>query len=83
MLQLRHIPQGRAGSILCLEVYSRMAGDLLGSMPVKQVSYGLDGVGIRAEGMIGFSGALQRCAERMGESETLTALAQSLNPTFG
>ncbi|CAE7660531.1 CP3, partial [Symbiodinium sp. CCMP2456] len=27
------------------------------------VSYGLDGVGIRAEGMIGFSGALQRCAD--------------------
>ncbi|CAE7694241.1 TINAG, partial [Symbiodinium pilosum] len=27
------------------------------------VSYGLDGVSIRAEGMIGFSGALQRCAD--------------------
>ncbi|CAE7203510.1 CP3 [Symbiodinium sp. CCMP2592] len=27
------------------------------------VSYGLDGVGIRAEGMIGFSGALQRCSD--------------------
>jgi len=27
------------------------------------VSYGLDGVGIRGEGMIGFAGALQRCEE--------------------
>lgn len=27
------------------------------------MSYGLDGVAVRGEGMIGFAGALQRCAE--------------------
>jgi len=28
------------------------------------VSYGLDGVSIKGEGMIGFAGALQRCQEK-------------------
>ena len=29
----------------------------------REVSYGLDGVSIKGEGMIGFAGALQRCQE--------------------
>ena len=28
------------------------------------MSYGLDGVGVRGEGMIGFAGALQRCEDQ-------------------
>ncbi|CAJ1358099.1 unnamed protein product [Effrenium voratum] len=49
--------------------FTAAAGSFFNGWTYADVSYGLDGVAVRGEGMIGFAGALQRCQDETDDLE--------------